>query len=113
MSFLVEDKLSVFLIMTLLIGGGAAFMAGRGLALKWRPVWQPILYMIPMGLALRFFHYALFQGQLTSLHYWLTDTAVLIACALAGYQMTRASQMVTQYPWLYDRAGPFSWKQKG
>ncbi len=43
MSFLVEDKLSVFLIMTLLIGGGAAFMAGRGLALKGRPGWQPLL----------------------------------------------------------------------
>jgi hypothetical protein len=113
MSFLIEDKLSVFLIMTLLIGGGAAFMAGRSLALKWRPIWMPVLYMIPMGLGLRFLHFSLFNGNLASLHYWLTDTAVLIAGALAGYQMTRASQMVTQYPWLYDRAGPFGWKQKG
>ena len=112
MSFFVEDSLSVFLIMTVLIGGGAAFMAGRGLALKWRPMWMPVVYMIPMGLGLRFFHFALFQGDLTSLHYWLTDTAVLILCALAGYQMTRAARMVAQYPWLYDRAGPFGWKQK-
>ncbi len=51
-----------------------------------------------MGLALRFFHYALFDGVLLSAHYFITDTLVLIAGALLGYRLTRVRQMVSQYP---------------
>ena len=112
MSLLVEDKLSIFLIMTVIIGGGAAFLAGRNLASHWRPMWMPAAYMIPLGLALRFFHYALFNGELLSAHYFITDTAVLVAAALLGYQWTMASQMVSRYPWAYERSGPLSWRSK-
>ena len=112
MSFFVEDKLSVFLIMTVIIGGGAAFLAGRNLASRWRPGWMPAAYMIPFGLALRFFHYALFEGQLLSVHYFITDTAVLVAGALLGYRLTIVSQMISQYPWLFERSGPLSWRSK-
>ncbi len=108
MSLFVEDSFWVFLFMTVIIGGGAAFLAGRSLAAKWRPSWMPVAYMIPLGLALRFFHYALFEGDLLSVHYFITDTAVLIAAALLGYRLTRVSQMVNQYPWLYERAGPLT-----
>ena len=66
MSLFVEDSPWIFLIMTVIIGGGAAFLAGRGLAGKWRPMWMAVAYMIPLGLALRFFHYALFDGELLS-----------------------------------------------
>ena len=113
MSLLIEDKFSVFLVLTVIIGGGAAFLAGRALATKWRPLWMPIVYMLPLGAALRFFHYALFEGDLLSLHYFITDTAVLIAASLLGYQLTRVRQMVNQYPWLYERSGPFNWRNKG
>lgn len=112
MSLLVEDKLSVFLIMTVIIGGGAAFLAGRNLATRWRPAWMPAVYMILLGLALRFFHYALFAGDLLSVHYFISDTAVLIAAALLGYRLTRVNQMVSQYPWAYERSGPLSWRSK-
>ena len=112
MELFVEDKLSVFLVMTVVIGGGAAFLAARGMASKWRPVWMAVAYMAPLGLALRFFHYALFNGALLSLHYFITDTLVLIAAALLGYRLTRVKQMVTQYPWAWERAGPFSWRAK-
>jgi hypothetical protein len=113
MSLFVEDNPWIFLIMTVVIGGGAAFMAGRALASKWRPWQMAVLYMIPLGLALRFFHYALFTGDLLSLHYFITDTLVLIAGVGLGYRLTRVSQMVTQYPWLYERSSPLSWKAKG
>ena len=112
MSIFVEDSPWIFLIMTVIIGGGAAFLAGRALAGKWRPLWMPVLYMLLLGFALRFLHYALFQGELLSLHYYVTDTLVLIACALLGYRLTRARQMTSQYPWLYERTGPFSWRDK-
>jgi hypothetical protein len=112
MSLFVEDKLSIFLIMTVIIGGGAAFLTGRNLASRWRPIWMPAAYMILLGLALRFFHYALFEGDLRSVHYFITDTAVLVAAALLGYRLTMASQMVSQYPWAYERSGPLSWRSK-
>jgi uncharacterized protein DUF6867 len=113
MSLFVEDSFSVFLVLTVIIGGGAAFMAGRALASKWRPLWMPVVYMLPLGAALRFFHYALFEGNLLSVHYFITDTVVLIAASLLGYQLTRVRQMVNQYPWLYERSGPFNWRNKG
>ena len=43
--------------------GGAAFLAGRGLASKWRPLWMPVLAMVPLTLGLRFLHYALFGEE--------------------------------------------------
>ena len=112
MWLLVEDRLSVFIVMTVVIGGGAAYLAGRGLASKWRPEWKAVLYMLPLGAAQRFFHYALFQGDLASLHYFITDTAVLIAATLLGHRLTMVNQMVNQYPWLYERAGPLAWRAK-
>jgi hypothetical protein len=112
MSLFVEDNPWIFLIMTVVIGGGAAFLAGRALARKWRPVWMAVAYMVPLGLALRFFHFALFHGKLLSLHYFLTDTLILILMALLGYRLTRTRQMVRQYGWLYERSGPLSWRDK-
>ena len=112
MSIFVEDSLWIFLVMTVFIGGGAAFLAGRALAGRWRPVWYAVLYMIPLGASLRFFHYALFRGDLLSVHYFITDTLVLIAAALLGYRLTRVRQMVSQYPWLYERTSPLSWRAR-
>ena len=113
MSILVEQNLWVFVILTLIFGGGAAYLAGRGLAMKWRPLWMAVLAMVPLTLGLRFLHYALFGADLTSLHYLVTDFIILLAFCLLGYRMTIAKKMVRQYPWMYDSAGPLNWKSKG
>jgi hypothetical protein len=41
------------------------------------------------------------------------DSSIILILALVGYRTTLAAQMVTQYPWLYRSAGPFSWRQRG
>ena len=112
MRLFIEDSPWIFLFMTVIMGGGAAFQAGRSLASKWRPLWMAVVYMIPLGLALRFLHFALFEAYLLSIHYFLTDTLVLVAGVLLGYRLTRVHQMVSQYPWLYERSGLLSWKGK-
>jgi hypothetical protein len=112
MNFVVEHSFWNFLFMTVIIAGGAAFMAGRALAIKWRPIWMPLFYMIPMAAALRFFHYALFGDTLLTLHYFLVDYAVLALATLTGYRLMRTRQMTRQYPWLYERTGPLSWKPR-
>jgi hypothetical protein len=40
------------------------------------------------------------------------DTVVLLAIALSAFYMTRARQMAVQYPWLYERSGPFTWRER-
>lgn len=101
-----------FFFVTLVIGGGAAFMSGRALASTWKPVWLLVFYMALLGLAIRFFHFALFGGTLLSVQYYLADTAAVTGLALLGYRLKRVSQMVSQYAWLYERAGPFAWRAR-
>ncbi|MFN4142475.1 DUF6867 family protein [Aestuariivirga sp.] len=112
MSLFVEDNLWIFLIMTVFFGGGAAFLAGRGFAMKWRPAWMPLIAMVPLAAGLRFLHFALFEAELTSLHYFVTDFIVLLVGCFLGYRTTLARKMARQYPWLYEQAGPLSWKTK-
>jgi hypothetical protein len=112
MSLVVEQKFLIFLVLTVIMGGGAAVLAGRGLAMKWRPVWAPALAMVPLTLGLRFLHYALFGADLTSLHYLVTDFLILLAGCYLGYRMTLTKKMVRQYPWLYEAVSPVTWRPR-
>lgn len=98
-----EDSLGVFLLLTVCLGGGAAWLSGRAIALTWRPWWHALAYMLILGGAVRFMHFALFDGTLLSAHYYAIDTAIAIAAALAGFHATRARRMARQYGFL-DRA---------
>jgi hypothetical protein len=112
MSLVVEDNPWIFLILTVVFGGGAAFLAGKALATGWRPFWRLMLYMIPLGAALRFLHFSLFSGDLGSIHYFVTDTLVLAAAAALGYRLKRVAQMTTQYPWLYVKETAVSYTDR-
>ena len=110
--FYEEDSFFVFVLLTIILGGGAAFLSGRAIALTWRPSWQVAAYMLVLGGAVRFFHMALFEGHLLSLHYYVVDTAFCLLFGFWGYRMTRAGQMAEQYGWLYSRAGLLNWAKK-
>ena len=112
MSWLSDDDLGVFLVLTVIIGGSAAFLSGRGLARSWKPFWRVFLYMALLAAAIRFFHYALFDGTLLSPYYYLVTYAVLLAAACLGFRMLRTTQMVTQYRWLYQRTSPLTWRER-
>jgi hypothetical protein len=102
-----------FVGLTLLLFGAAALATGRALALSWRPAWQAVPYALLLGLGDRFLLYALFDGALLSASGYAIAAAILLLLALVGYRHTRARLMVRQYPWLYERAGPFSWRERG
>ncbi len=110
--WLSDDSLRVFVLLTMILGGGAAFLAGNGLARSWKPFWRVFVYMALLAGAVRFFHYALFDGRLTSLYYYLVTYAVLLAAASLGFRVTRTTQMVTQYRWLYERTSPLTWRAR-
>ena len=44
-----EDYFAVFILVTVVLGGGAAWLAGRAIALTWRPWWHVLLYMLILG----------------------------------------------------------------
>ena len=69
-------------------------------------------YMALLAAAVRFFHYALFDGTLTSLYYYLVTYAILVVAALFGFRAMRTTQMVTQYRWLYERTSPLTWRDR-
>jgi hypothetical protein len=107
-----EDSLGVFLLVTIVLGGGAAALAGRAVALTWRPWWQVVVYMLMLGAAVRFIHFALFEGTLLSIHYYAVDSLVCMAFGFAGFQAARARRMADQYPWINALDGPLRWRRK-
>ena len=95
----------VYLVVTGLLMGAAAYATGRAVAERWRPWWQVAMYGLLLGLATRFLIYALFAGELLSATGFFTDVAWLTAVGYCGYRVRRARKLVAQYPWLYERAG--------
>ena len=110
--FYEEDSLGLFLLVTVAMGGWAGWMAGRGLAKAWRPVWQIVPALLAVAAAVRFIHFALFGGTLLSLHYYAVDSAIVMILGAAGYRWTRTRQMTTQYRWLYERTSPLTWRSR-
>lgn len=101
----------VFIGLTVIVMGFAAYMTGKALAKTWKPIWQLFVYCALLGLVDRFLNFALFDGTLLSFGAYLTDTSVLTAISLFAFRLTTARKMVIQYPWLYERNGLFGWRE--
>lgn len=107
-----EDALGVFLLVTVAMGGWAGWMTARAIAKGWRPFWQCLPALLVVAAAVRFIHFALFGGTLLSGQYYLVDAIVVLIAGSAGFRATRTGQMTTQYRWLYERTGPFTWRSR-
>jgi len=101
-----------FAFVTCVLGGGAAWFAGSAIARTWRPLWHVALYMLLLGAAVRFVHFALFVAPLFSVPAYALDALYVIAVGSIAWRATRTTQMVTQYDWLYERTGPFTWRPR-
>ena len=101
-----------FLLITLVLGGGAAYLIGRAVALTWRSLYALTGYLILLDGAVRFIHFALAHDQLIAPVSFLTDLVILAIVGGLGFRVTRAAQITRQYPWLYRRTGPLSWARK-
>lgn len=91
------NGLWVFLLITLMMGGGTAFIAGRSIAETWRPFWQVPVYMLLLAATVRFLHFALFEEVFVSAQNFVVDYVVLLAAGIAGYRLARGRQMAHQY----------------
>lgn len=108
---LYEDSVWVFLLLTVILGGSGAWMTGRAIAATWRPWWHAAIYALLLALAVRFFHYALFQGSFDSKYYYAVDALVCLTLALTAFRLTRVNQMISQYAWINEKNGPFGWRR--
>lgn len=98
------------IFITLILGGGCAWLAGRAIASTWRSVWIAVIAAVPMALAVRFVHFALYNEPLLAPAPWLIETLLMLAVICLSFQRTRAQQMVRQYYWLYESSGPLGWR---
>ena len=101
-----------FFAMTVIVFGGAALLTGRALAQSWRPAWQILPAAALLATGDRCLLYALFGAEPAPLAGCSMAAAILAAIAAVAYYFTRARKMVRQYPWLYERRGPFGWHEK-
>lgn len=113
MAELSGNSWAAFVVLTVAVMGFAAYMTGYAMAQTWKPAWHAVAYALLLGAADRFLAYALFDGALLSAPGYVIDTTVLVVITLFAYRVTRARRMVSQYPWLYRRAGLFSWRDRG
>ena len=104
---------AVFVGLTLVVFGGCGWLTGQALAQGWKPAGAVLAYALLMGLGDRFLVFALFGGPLLHPAGFVVHTAAITAVAWVSYRMALAHRMVAQYPWLYERAGPFAWREKG
>ena len=93
------------------LGAAAAVAAGRAFAKSWSSRVLIIPAMIALAAAVHFLHFALFQEDLSSLHYYLVTFVILFVAAQFGYQLMRVKQMATQYTWGYQSAG-LTWRPR-
>ena len=114
------------LALTLILFGGAAVLMGNAIADTWRPMWQNVVYGCLLAIVDQFLGFALFDGPffidslvssdaqplVPALVEYLFDAAVLSAISLLAYRVTIARKMVSQYPWLYERAGLLAWRPR-
>jgi hypothetical protein len=98
-------------VVLILLSGAAAVATGRAFARSWSPRWQIAPAMIALAAAVQWLHFALFQEDLLSLHYYLVTLVILLVAAFFGYQSMRTRQMSTQYSWAFEKSG-LNWRAR-
>src|SRR5262249_10343666 len=111
-SGMADFTLGEFIGVTIILFGFTAFLMGQAIAETWRPVWHNFSYGILLALGNHFIDCALFEKDWTSFTHYLLDAVWIVIVSLVAYRTTLARKMAAQYPWLYERAGLFSWRER-
>src|SRR5262245_3805535 len=96
-----DNVLLIFLLLTVILGGAAAYASGKAIAQTWRPFHQVPLYALLLAAGVRFCHFALFEEPLLSPTSYTIDFLVALLFASLGFRLLRARQMAAQYGWLF------------
>ena len=108
-----DGALAAFVFFTAILGTLGGIATGRAIAGTWRSVWVLPLALLLLAAAVRFLHYALAGEELTSLQYYVVALVFVVLGAAYGFRAKRTEQMCRQYPWLFAKAGPVGWSNRG
>ncbi len=108
----VEVSTGDFMLVTLFLGGGAAWLTGRAVAKGWSPFWQVPVYCLLLTAAVRFCHFALFHGTLAVGSHAGVEFVLIVSIAALGFRSVRRRQMTERYEWLYEPAGVLAWRTR-
>jgi hypothetical protein len=108
----IRGGIGEYIGVTCVLFGFAAFLMGEAIAETWQPLWHNVVYGLLLAFGNHFIDYALFNGDWWAYGHYLVDAAFIIPMALFAYQVTLARKMVQQYPWLYERSGLLSWRER-
>jgi hypothetical protein len=109
---LLGGSMPSFVGMTVMLFGAAAAMTGQALARNWRGAWQLLPYALLLAAGNRFLLFALFGARLFSVTGYAIAAVLLLVIAGLAVRVTQARRMTAQYPWLYERAGLFGWRER-
>lgn len=105
--------LYVFLGLTLILGGLGAVSIGRAMAASWNPITKVLFYCALLAAGVQFLHYALYQEQLLTLHYYLVNFAALAIIGVMAWRLQRVRQMTERYFWAFEKSGLAGWTARG
>jgi hypothetical protein len=106
------DTVFNVVLFNLVLIGPASFAAGHAVANAWRRWNRIVFYTALLSAGLRFLDYALAGGELWSVGGFALGWVVQLAIAAFAWKLTRARQMVRQYPWLWRRKGLLGWEER-
>lgn len=109
---LLETSLTDFLLVSLVLGGAAAWRTGQAVARGWGAYSHLLLYSLLLTGAVRFVHFALFEDTLFSLQNFVVEFVLLLSIATLGFRFVRRRQMTIQYGWLFEADGPVAWRRR-
>jgi len=99
----------VFAILALVFGL-CSWLAGQAAARGWRSMRVALGYAVLIALADRFLLFALRDASLLDPAGLVIALVMFPAIAALAYRWNHVDMMVSQYPWLYERAGLLSWR---
>jgi len=108
-NYIYEDTLFHFVLVTLIMGGWAAWMTGKACGSAWSRYPTLFIYLTLLTCAIRFLHQAPFGGNMFSPYHFVVDFIVIQVIGWLSYRLKVANQMASRYGWMFQKSGALSW----
>jgi len=106
---ILSKSVAVFVILALVFGL-CSWLAGQAAARGWRSLGVALAYAVLIALADRFLLFALRDASLLDPAGFALALAMFLSVAALAHRWNQVDMMISQYPWLYERAGPLGWR---
>lgn len=119
--------LATTIVISIIMFGFLGYMTGANAARNWKSLGLLVFYCAMLAIGERFMAHTIVWHRFYLLldvfvteeglgigfdAYILVSFVICMAFAFLAFYSTRASLMVRQYPWLYERSGPFGWRRR-